>query len=74
MTIVGFASVSLLSYANLENFTDGFFSGMNPQANESFVINSKVVTVSVTNTNTSHLEEPVILTFSHLTQVTINLS
>ncbi|XP_019713434.1 adhesion G protein-coupled receptor E2 isoform X2 [Hippocampus comes] len=64
----GFASVSLLSYANLETFTDGFFSGINPQANESFVINSKVVTVSVTNTNTSHLEEPVILTFSHLTR------
>ncbi|XP_051904887.1 adhesion G protein-coupled receptor E1 isoform X2 [Hippocampus zosterae] len=64
----GFASVSLLSYANLETFTDGFFSGMNSQANESFVINSKVVTVSVTNTNTSHLEEPVILTFSHLTR------
>ncbi|XP_077414054.1 adhesion G protein-coupled receptor E5 isoform X1 [Vanacampus margaritifer] len=65
----GFASVIMLSYVNMESFTDGFYSGMNPQAKESFVINSKVVTVSVTNTNTRHLEEPVILTFSHLTQV-----
>ncbi|XP_049601406.1 adhesion G protein-coupled receptor E5 isoform X2 [Syngnathus scovelli] len=65
----GFASVSLLSYVNLETFTDAFSSGMNPEANERFIINSKVATVSVTNTNTSPLEKPVMLTFSHLTQV-----
>ncbi|XP_061557130.1 adhesion G protein-coupled receptor E1 isoform X1 [Phycodurus eques] len=65
----GFASVFLLSYDNLETFTDRFYSGMNAQANQSFVINSKAATVSVTNADTSHLEEPVMLTFHHLTQV-----
>ncbi|KAF7653145.1 hypothetical protein LDENG_00086790 [Lucifuga dentata] len=64
----GFATVSLFSYKNLENYTDGFFSGMKPQANESFKINSKVVTVTVSNTDTSCLKEPIILTFNHLKQ------
>ncbi|XP_035852993.1 adhesion G protein-coupled receptor E1 isoform X2 [Sander lucioperca] len=64
----GFTTVSLLSYANLEDSADGFFSGMKPQANESFKINSKVVTVIASNRNTSHLKEPVKLTFNHLKQ------
>ncbi|XP_061703082.1 adhesion G protein-coupled receptor E2 isoform X3 [Syngnathoides biaculeatus] len=65
----GFANVFLLSYANLENFTDGFYGGVNPEANRSYVIISKAATVSVTNDNTSRLGEPVELTFRHLTQV-----
>ncbi|KAA8585225.1 hypothetical protein FQN60_003919 [Etheostoma spectabile] len=64
----GFTTVALLSYANLEDSANGFFSGMKPQANESFQINSKVVTVTVSNRNTSHLKEPVKLTFNHLKQ------
>ncbi|TDH03013.1 hypothetical protein EPR50_G00158780 [Perca flavescens] len=64
----GFTTVSLLSYANLEDSADGFFSGMKRQADESFKINSKVVTATVSNRNTSHLKEPVKLTFNHLKQ------
>ncbi|XP_054615718.1 adhesion G protein-coupled receptor E1-like isoform X2 [Dunckerocampus dactyliophorus] len=65
----GFAAAFLLTYANLENYTEGYYSGMNAQINQSFIINSKVVTVSVTNRNTSYLEEPVTLTFQHNKQV-----
>ncbi|XP_070837211.1 adhesion G protein-coupled receptor E5 [Chaetodon trifascialis] len=63
----GFTTVYLLSYANLEDSADGFFNGMK-QVNQSFQINSKVVTVAVSNSNTSHLEQPVKLTFYHLKQ------
>nr|XP_020496505.2 LOW QUALITY PROTEIN: adhesion G protein-coupled receptor E2-like [Labrus bergylta] len=62
----GFTAVSLLSYANLEGSAEGFYSGMKPKGKERFQINSKVVTVSVSNTNTSHLQEPIKLTFNHL--------
>ncbi|XP_051245245.1 adhesion G protein-coupled receptor E2 isoform X2 [Dicentrarchus labrax] len=65
----GFTTVSLLSYANLKDSADGYFSGMKPQKNQSFEINSKVVTVTVSNRNTRHLEEPVELTFYHLKQL-----
>uniref|UniRef100_A0A667XVQ2 Si:ch211-241f5.3 n=1 Tax=Myripristis murdjan TaxID=586833 RepID=A0A667XVQ2_9TELE len=65
--VIGFATVSLLSYKNLEGSTDGFFSGM--EKNKSFEINSKVVTAVVSNRDTSHLNEPVILTLYHLKQV-----
>lgn len=66
----GFTTVSLLSYANLEKSADSFFGGMHPQANQSYAINSKVVTVTVSNRNTSHLEKPVNLTFYHLKEST----
>ncbi|XP_077475234.1 adhesion G protein-coupled receptor E5 [Stigmatopora argus] len=65
----GFASVALLSYANLETFTHDFDSAMDPEANRSFLVNSKVATVSVSNPNTTFLEEPVVLRFDHLIQV-----
>ncbi|XP_071772978.2 adhesion G protein-coupled receptor E5 [Centroberyx gerrardi] len=64
----GFTTVSLLSYKNLEDSTDGFFGGMKPPYNKTFKINSKVVTATVSNRDTSHLKEPVILTFYHLKQ------
>lgn len=63
-----FATVSLLCYKNLEGATDGFFKGMNKQERETFKINSKVVTVTVSNRNTSLLNEPVLITFYHLQQ------
>lgn len=66
MIVKGFTTVSLLTYANLEHSADSFFSGMEPQVNHSYKINSKVVTASVSNRNTSHLKEPVTLTFHHL--------
>ncbi|XP_060946784.1 adhesion G protein-coupled receptor E2 [Limanda limanda] len=62
----GFAALSLLSYGNLEDSADGFFGEMKPPENHSYKINSKVVTVSVSNRNTSHLNLPVTLTFYHL--------
>lgn len=61
--------MSLLSYANLNDSADGFFSGMKPKAKQRFRINSKVVTVTVSNRNTSHLNESVRLTLYHLNQV-----
>lgn len=57
----------MLTFSNLEKSADGYFSGMEGHA---FKINSKVVTVSVSNRNTSHLDQPVKLTFDHLLQVT----
>lgn len=62
----GFTAVSLLSYSNLEESTDGFFTGMKPHKNQSFRMNSKVVTVAVSNRNTSHLKVPVNITLYHL--------
>lgn len=73
MIVKGFTTVSLLTYGNLEDSTDGFFSGMKAQANQSFKMNSKVVTATVSNRNTSHLTEPVKLTFYHLKQVAYHL-
>lgn len=64
----GFATVSMLSYSNLEKSADGYFSAMEPQKGYTFKINSRVVTVSVSNRNTSHLDQPVKLTFDHLEQ------
>lgn len=72
MIVKGFTTVSLLSYANLEDYADGFFHGMK-QLDQSFKINSKVVTVTVSNSNTSHLEQPVRLTLQHLKQVAYSL-
>ncbi|XP_041861341.1 adhesion G protein-coupled receptor E1-like [Melanotaenia boesemani] len=65
----GFTTVSLLSYSNLEEYADGFFSAMKPDEKQSYKINSKVVTVTVSNRNTRHLKEPIILTLHHLEQL-----
>ncbi|XP_047427407.1 adhesion G protein-coupled receptor E2 isoform X2 [Mugil cephalus] len=62
----GFTTVSLLSYLNLEDSAQ-FYDGMKPQENQTFQINSKVVTVTVSNRNTSLLKEPVNITLYHLT-------
>ncbi|XP_074553523.1 adhesion G protein-coupled receptor E5 isoform X2 [Halichoeres trimaculatus] len=62
----GFTMVSMLSYKNLEESADGFFSGMKQKKDQRFKINSKVVTVSVSNRDTHHLQEPIKLTLYHL--------
>ncbi|CAG5897892.1 unnamed protein product [Menidia menidia] len=64
----GFTTASLLSYSNFEDSVNGFFSAMKPDEGQSFKINSKVVTVTVSNRNTSHLKEPITLTFQHIIQ------
>uniref|UniRef100_A0AAZ3NUT6 Uncharacterized protein n=1 Tax=Oncorhynchus tshawytscha TaxID=74940 RepID=A0AAZ3NUT6_ONCTS len=62
----GFATVSLLSYKGLEKSTNHSFSGLQEQEGHSFQINSKVVTATMSNKDTSFLKEPVTFTFSHL--------
>ncbi|XP_037544986.1 adhesion G protein-coupled receptor E1 [Nematolebias whitei] len=64
----GFTVASLISYSNLEESADGFFGGMKKEENQIFKINSKVVTVTVSNTDTNHLKEPVKITLYHLNQ------
>uniref|UniRef100_A0A1A8JPP3 CD97 molecule n=1 Tax=Nothobranchius kuhntae TaxID=321403 RepID=A0A1A8JPP3_NOTKU len=64
----GFTTVSLLTYSNLEKSADDFFTGMKPHENQSFKINSKVVTVTVSNRDTNLLKEPVKITMYHLEQ------
>lgn len=64
----GFATVSMLTFSNLES-TQGSFGAMRSQKGQTFRLNSRVVTVSVSNRNTSRLDQPVKLTFDHLNQV-----
>ncbi|XP_029998012.1 adhesion G protein-coupled receptor E1 [Sphaeramia orbicularis] len=68
----GFATASLLTYTNLEDYANGFFSGMIKEEDQTYKINSKIVTVTVSNKHTSHLSEPVKLTFHHLEESTEN--
>uniref|UniRef100_A0A1A7X7H3 CD97 molecule n=2 Tax=Iconisemion striatum TaxID=60296 RepID=A0A1A7X7H3_9TELE len=64
----GFTTVSLLTYSNLENSANDFFTGLKPHENQRFKINSKVATVTVSNRDTKHLKEPVRITLYHLEQ------
>lgn len=65
----GFAAVSLLSYNKLEEWTEGFLDGVKKEDDVKFKINSKIVTVTVSNTNTSFLKEPVLIRLNHLQQL-----
>ncbi|XP_030205447.1 adhesion G protein-coupled receptor E2 isoform X1 [Gadus morhua] len=65
-TYPGFTALSLLSYSTLENSTNRSFSGINVTKNISLQMNSKVVTVKVSNPDTAALQVPVTLTFNHL--------
>lgn len=60
-----FAAVSLLSYKNLEESAEGFFDGVKKQDGKKFKINSKIVTVTVSNPDTSVLKELVHITLHH---------
>ncbi|KAG5832772.1 hypothetical protein ANANG_G00294680 [Anguilla anguilla] len=63
----GFAAVALMTYKGLESSTNDSFQGLSAKHNGTkFSMNSKVVTVNVSNKNTGHLQKPVTLTFSHL--------
>ncbi|KAK7940444.1 hypothetical protein WMY93_003770 [Mugilogobius chulae] len=64
-----FAAVALLSYRGLENATNGFFEGVKKEDKEKIEINSRIVTITVTNQNTNQLEEPVLITLNHLKQL-----
>ncbi|KAG5830043.1 hypothetical protein ANANG_G00318880 [Anguilla anguilla] len=66
-TYPGFAAASLMTYKGLESSTNDSFQGLSAEhKGTKFSMNSKVVTVSVSNENTGHLQKPVTLTFSHL--------
>ncbi|XP_035253464.1 adhesion G protein-coupled receptor E1-like [Anguilla anguilla] len=74
-TYPGFAAVSLMTYKGLESSTNDSFQGLSAKHNGTkFSMNSKVVTVSVSNENTEHLQKPVTLTFSHLQETGENRS
>ncbi|XP_072299263.1 adhesion G protein-coupled receptor E5 [Eucyclogobius newberryi] len=64
-----FAAVSLLSYKMLNESAEGFFDGVEKQDKERLKINSKVVTVTVSNPNTSHLKDSVLITLNHMQQL-----
>lgn len=68
----GFAAVSLLSYKSLEQSAEGFFDGLKKQDGVTFKINSKIVTVTVSNRNTSNLKEPVLLKFTNQQLLQLN--
>ncbi|TRY92163.1 hypothetical protein DNTS_015087 [Danionella cerebrum] len=63
---LGFTTTALLSYKGLEELLLPYFNHIETQKNQTFKINSKVVTVAVSNKDTAQLEKPVNLTFSHL--------
>ncbi|KAL0993234.1 hypothetical protein UPYG_G00105000 [Umbra pygmaea] len=62
----GFATVALLTYKGLETSCNHSFTGLEAQKGQSFQMNSKVVTATVSNKNTSLLKDSVNFTFSHL--------
>ncbi|KAL6482409.1 hypothetical protein MHYP_G00104890 [Metynnis hypsauchen] len=64
----GFAYVALVSYNKSLNYptTPAFEDPKAESRNASYQLNSRVVTVLVSNTKTEHLPEPVTLTFKHL--------
>lgn len=62
----GFTTAALLSYEGLEESLNHYFNHIETQKGETFKINSKVVTATVSNTETDKLQKPVNFTFSHL--------
>ncbi|KAG7460266.1 hypothetical protein MATL_G00219720 [Megalops atlanticus] len=66
-TYPGFAMASLLSFKGLESSTNSSFQGLHRDHDHvRFLMDSKVVTVSVSNLHTKHLKKPVTFTLSHL--------
>ncbi|GAA6081911.1 adhesion G protein-coupled receptor E2 [Tachysurus ichikawai] len=70
---LGFASASLFEYTDLniphvKSLIGNRFHGLNISANP-YQLNSRVVTIKVTNKNTANLTKPVTLRFSHLQDV-----
>ncbi|XP_051742067.1 adhesion G protein-coupled receptor E5 isoform X3 [Ctenopharyngodon idella] len=65
-TYLGFTTAALLSYKGLEESLNRYFNHLETRKKQTFKINSKVVTATVSNTETDNLQKPVNLTFSHL--------
>ncbi|KAJ8254059.1 hypothetical protein COCON_G00206710 [Conger conger] len=73
----GFAAASLLTHKGLESSTNDSFQRLKEDHKHKgirFSMNSKVVTVSVSNLNTTNLQKPVNFTFSHLVSTDENHS
>uniref|UniRef100_A0A3B3ZPG9 Uncharacterized protein n=1 Tax=Periophthalmus magnuspinnatus TaxID=409849 RepID=A0A3B3ZPG9_9GOBI len=64
-----FAAVSLISYRKLNESAHGFFEGVNKQDRKTLGLNSNIVTVTVSNPDTSSLNKPVLITLNHLQQL-----
>ncbi len=62
----GFTTAALLSYKDLDESLNSYFNQLKTEQKQTFKINSKVVTVTVSNRETDNLKKPVNLTFSHL--------
>uniref|UniRef100_A0A672QNP4 CD97 antigen-like n=1 Tax=Sinocyclocheilus grahami TaxID=75366 RepID=A0A672QNP4_SINGR len=62
----GFTTAAFLSYKSLEKSLNSYFNHLETWQNQTFKINSKVVTATVSNNETTNLKKPVHLTFSHL--------
>ncbi|KAK7167251.1 hypothetical protein R3I94_001597 [Phoxinus phoxinus] len=65
-TYLGFTTAALLSYKGLGKSLKPYFKHLETQKKQTFKINSKVLTATVSNTQTANLEKSVTLTFSHL--------
>uniref|UniRef100_A0A673FTC5 Si:ch211-241f5.3 n=1 Tax=Sinocyclocheilus rhinocerous TaxID=307959 RepID=A0A673FTC5_9TELE len=66
-TYLGFTTAALLSYKGLEESLNCCFNHLETQQKQTFKINSKVVTATFSNYETTNLKKPIKLTFSHLT-------
>ncbi|KAG5279227.1 hypothetical protein AALO_G00075470 [Alosa alosa] len=62
----GFTTVALLTYKNLEKSSNDSFALTPDEANPKFQMNSKVVTATVSNSNTTQLTKNITLSFPHL--------
>ncbi|XP_016371582.1 adhesion G protein-coupled receptor E2-like [Sinocyclocheilus rhinocerous] len=67
-TYLGFTTAALLSYKGLEESLNCCFNHLETQQKQTFKINSKVVTATFSNYETTNLKKPIKLTFSHLTK------
>uniref|UniRef100_A0A8C1S806 Si:ch211-241f5.3 n=1 Tax=Cyprinus carpio TaxID=7962 RepID=A0A8C1S806_CYPCA len=63
---LGFTTAALLSYKGLEESLNCSFDHLKTQQKQTFKINSKVVTATVSNKETTNLTKPINLTFYHL--------
>ncbi|XP_026103658.1 adhesion G protein-coupled receptor E1-like isoform X2 [Carassius auratus] len=65
-TYHGFTTAALLSYKGLDESLNCCFDHLETQKKQTYKINSKVVTATFINTETTNLNKPIKLTFSHL--------
>ncbi len=62
----GFMTAALLSYKGLDESLNCCFSHLETEQKQTFKINSKVVTATFSNYETTNLKKPINLTFYHL--------